>query len=231
MATSQPLGGVLEHTVSGAVSFGIALYYSWSVTLVTICTAPVTAVVLGWLAQRTQPAIVQQRDELSTALKHGINAIVSIETVKCSNGEETEVRKYSTAIHSAAVWYIRQAQTNAFQIAFLQAVVMTMFAQGFWFGSHLVQTGHATTGTVITSFWSTLTATQSIQSILPNLIVLEKGRAAGNALNTMNARNHDTDGIHSSSKLGSLPMAAQCVGQVDFNSVSISDNPAYFNTK
>lgn len=151
-------------------------------------------------------------------MKHANNAFVSIETIKCFNGESTELQKYRSSITSAAKWYIKQAQTNALQNGFVRVFTMAMFAQGFWFGSHLVRAGHATTGAVITSFWSSLTATQAIEQILPYLLVLEKGRAAGGTLNNMSTKRSP---INPSLQTTSATMPHTCVGQVDFDRVSV----------
>lgn len=54
--------------------------------------------------------------------------------------------------------------------------------QGFWYGSSLVGSGKVSPGDVLTTFWACLMATQSIEQILPQMIVFEKGRAAGVSL-------------------------------------------------
>jgi ATP-binding cassette, subfamily B (MDR/TAP), member 1 len=64
-------------------------------------------------------------------------------------------------------------------------ITSSMFVQGFWYGSYLVRTGQSSPGKVVTTFWSCLMATKAFEDILPHLIVLEKGRAAGIELKTI----------------------------------------------
>lgn len=61
-------------------------------------------------------------------------------------------------------------------------MIFGMFVQGFWYGISLVEAGQLTPADVVTTFWACLQSTQAIEDILPHIIVLEKGRASGSAL-------------------------------------------------
>ena len=135
-----------------------------------------------------QPAVEAQAEALTDASKLAGNAISAIETVKCFNGQDLEIWQYTSAVRKAARCYLAQARANALQIGFVRLVTLGMFVQGFWFGSHLVNTGKKTPGDILTAFWAALMATQSVEQILPQLIVLEKGRAAGTTLKTIMVR-------------------------------------------
>ena len=47
------------------------------------------------------------------------------------------------------------------------------------YGSHLVHQGKNSTGEIVTAFMSALIAAEAVEQVLPQMIVLEKGRAAG----------------------------------------------------
>lgn len=111
-----------------------------------------------------------------------VNALSSIDTVKCFNGQDFEVRQYTVAVKKAAKFYLRQALNNGLQIGAVRFILTSMFVQGFWYGSYLVRKGESSTGAVITAFWSALMATRAWEDALPHLNVLEKGRAAAIAL-------------------------------------------------
>ena len=151
----------------------------------TLATVPVSAIVLAWISARIQPAIIAQTEQLTQAAKLANNSIVSIDTVKCFNGQDFELWQYATAIKKAAKNYLVQAQTNALQIGFVRLVILGMFVQGFWFGSHLVLTGQKNPGQILTAFWACLMATQTIEQLLPQFIVLEKGRSAAATLDAI----------------------------------------------
>ena len=182
MATSQPLGFAVQYSVTALAALGLALFTSWKLTLVTLATVPVTAIVLSFLSARIQPSIDAQQEQLIQASKLANNAITSIDTVKCLNGQDVEVWQYANVVKKAARCYLKQAQANALQIGFVRVATLGMFVQGFWYGSSLVGSGKLSAGAILTTFWACLLATQAVEQILPQMMVLEKGRAAGATL-------------------------------------------------
>lgn len=188
IATSQPLGFAVQHTITMLAAVGIAFYTAWNLTLVTLATVPFAAITLTWISARMQPSIDTQVDMLTQASKQAHDAISAIDTVKCFNGQDFEIWQYAKIVRRAARYYLVQAQANALQIGFVRFVTLSMFVQGFWYGSHLVATGAKNPGQVLTTFWACLMATQSIEQILPQMIVLEKGRAAGATLKSLLAQ-------------------------------------------
>ncbi|KAI9727849.1 MAG: hypothetical protein M1834_007895 [Cirrosporium novae-zelandiae] len=182
ISTSHPLGLAVQYTVTALASLGLAFYESWSVTLVTLSTLPIGAGVLAFLSRRTQPKIYAQSAALGQASKLANNAISNIDTVKYFNGQEFECRQYSTSIKRAARYYLQQAKFNALQIGIIRFLTLSLFVQAFWYGEYLVRNEKSTAGRILTTFWACLLATESIEMMLPQLIVLEKGRAAGATL-------------------------------------------------
>lgn len=168
--------------VTALAALGLAFYTSWNLTLVTLATVPVIAVVLSYISAKMQPSIQAQQEKLTQASKLANNAITSIDTVKCFNGQDWEVWQYANCVREAAKCYLKQARANALQIGFVRVATLGMFVQGFWYGSTLVQSGQRSAGQILTAFWACLLATQAIEQILPQMIVLEKGRAAGATL-------------------------------------------------
>lgn len=138
-----------------------------------------------------QPSIETQTEELTKASIIANGAISAIDTVKCFNGQDFERWQYGKAINRAARYHLLLAQANALQIGGLRLVTLAMFVQGFWFGSHLVNTGQKNSGDILTAFWSCLMATQTFEQIQLEAIFLEKGRAAGAALNSTVDRMED----------------------------------------
>ena len=129
-----------------------------------------------------QPSIEMQTQELTNASRVANGSISAIDTVKCFSGQDFERRQYGKAIKAAARYHLLLAQANALQIGGLRLVTLGMFVQGFWFGSHLVNTGQKNPGDILTAFWACLMATQALEQIQLEAVLLEKGRAAGAAL-------------------------------------------------
>ena len=219
MATSQPLGFLMQYTVTIVAALGLAFYYSWSLTLVTLGTIPISAIILSLISKWMQPAVEAQVKELTEASKLATNAISAIETVKCFNGQEFELSQYARSVREAAQFYLVQARSNALQIGFVRLAILGMFVQGFWYGSHLVNIGQKTPGDILTCFWACLMATQTVEQIMPQIMVLEKGRAAGAILDTVISRMEEDKG---GSKTIGRTAPQYCEGDIEVRNVSFS---------
>ncbi|OMP86891.1 Alpha-factor-transporting ATPase [Diplodia seriata] len=218
LALSQPLGGICEHLATTLMCLGLAFYYSWRNTLVILCVVPLAVVAVAFLSTRLQPNIDKQVDKLQEALKYAIGAIRSIETVKVFNGQDYEVWKYTNAARQAASFYVRQANLNALQLSIMSFISFSMFIQGFWYGSTLLDKGQ-TPGQVLTTFWAALMACQAFMSILPQILVMEKGRAAGAKLRAVMV--HGSKG-QEESKPGEGLKPDRCAGDFELKNVCFS---------
>jgi len=163
-----------------------------------------------------QPHILSQVKAMEEASKTAIGAFAAIETVKLFNGQEVEIAKYLDPLRTAYQFYIKQVKINTVQNGFATFMTYTVFVQGFWYGSHLVATGKESAGTIVTTFFSALTAAQAIQSVLPQFQVMEKGRAAGTALRLLAEDFKQTK----KANVGTI-MPEICLGQIEFRNVSV----------
>ncbi|OJD36870.1 abc transporter [Diplodia corticola] len=218
LSLSQPLGGICENLATTLLCLGMALYYSWRITLVILCVVPVAVVAVAFLSTRLQPNIDKQVDKLQEALKYAIGAIRSIETVKVFNGQDYEVWKYTNVAREAASYYVRQANLNALQMSLMSFVSFSMFIQGFWYGSTLLDKGQ-TPGQVLTTFWAALMACQAFMSILPQFLVMEKGRAAGAKLRAVMV--HGSKG-QEESRPGEGLKPDHCAGDFELKNICFS---------
>jgi ATP-binding cassette, subfamily B (MDR/TAP), member 1 len=225
IGTSQPLGFSVQYVVQALASFGLAFYTSWKLTLVILAALSPAAVVMSFISSMMQPSTVRQEVELSLASKIANSALSAIETVKCFNGQSFELQKYRSVIFKAAKHYIRQALSNALQIGFIRFVTTAMFVQGFWYGGYLVRTNKASAGDVLTTFWACLMATKAIEDILPHMLVLERGRAAGAAMTAI------LDQVSRGTKIDdTAPRSAPrfCDGDIEVRKVSMSSINSLF---
>ncbi len=171
-----------------------------------------------------QPSIEAQAEELTRASKLANNSISAIDTVKCFNGQDFQVWQYAQAIHEAARYYLIQARQNALQIGLIRLVTLGMFVQGFWYGSHLVNEGKKNPGQILTAFWACLMAAQAIEQILPQMIVLEKGRAAGAVLKAALVQMERGRKV---TKMVGCKTLGDCKGDVEIRNVSKSRHSAF----
>ena len=177
--TSQPLGCVVQYGVTTIAALGLALYYSWSLTLITLATMPAAAFILARISAQIIFSVEAQRQELTNSSKMASTAISAIDTVKSFNGQDFELWQYAMAIREVASHYLGQARVQALQNGFLRFFILSIFVQGFWYGSHLVDTGQKSPGDILTCFWACLMAVQTAEAISTEYPYLLKGKAAG----------------------------------------------------
>ncbi|KAJ5514338.1 ABC transporter integral membrane type 1 [Penicillium fimorum] len=220
MATSQPLGLVLQYSCRSLASLGLGFYTSWRLSLVTLAGIPIFSAIIGYLSSKMRFSITAQQAELIEASKVASNAITNIDTVKCLNGQAFEHRNFAERVERSATHYLRQARLNSLQIAIIRWMMFGMFVQGFWYGSSLARSGKLTSGEVLRTFWACLTAAQSIEQVLPQMIVMEKGKVAGAALKAIMQRSRREDKIVSEAK--GIRYPKHCEGDIEVKNVSFS---------
>lgn len=174
-------------------------------------------VVMSFLSKKLAISAHEQSDMLRQALAIVTNAISHIEVVKYLSGEHSQLQRYSTAITRSGGAYKKQANIRCMQMGITQFFTMSIFVQGFWYGSSLVIKGEKNSGQVLTTFWSAMMAVTAITAFLPQFIVLQKGKVAAARLKTLVAHiSKDDSGIES---LGDVK-PQQAFGNIEFKQVS-----------
>jgi ATP-binding cassette subfamily B (MDR/TAP) protein 1 len=217
LSVSAPFGEGIQCIVQGIGALGVAFYYSWNLTLVILCTVPLIYIVQSFIAHRLSIRANQQANLLEQALKYITNAILSIETVKCFNGERYELKVFTKITGRAANLYMRVANLRSIQIGVMQFFTLSVFVQGFWYGTHLVRSGDRNVGQVITTFWAGLMALQGITGFLPQFIVLQKGKTAGAQLQLLMDQISMSD---QGQEFAGHTKPAKCPGDIEFRQVS-----------
>jgi ATP-binding cassette, subfamily B (MDR/TAP), member 1 len=187
------MGLVFQFSVTFLISLGIALRYSWSLTLIILASLPIVIVVVALVAPRMQRNINLEKTHLAHAASHLIRSITAITTVKAFNAQAHEIIRFDAILNLATTAYLRLAQINGLQQGIVRFVVLAMFVQGFWYGGSLVANGDLDPGTVIMVFWSALMAVSSLQNISPQMIILEKGKAASSELAILCPKSQNKD--------------------------------------
>ncbi|KAF2223726.1 P-loop containing nucleoside triphosphate hydrolase protein [Elsinoe ampelina] len=179
LASSQPLGAVVAIIANACFSFGLAMFYSWKLTLVIIASIPV---VLVFTVLTNRPVSFRghmQQQKKTEALKVMSDALNTIDIVKCANAQDYETQRYAQKIKEVAYWFYKTVNINATQQGFVQFMASALFVQAFYYGGVLVRSGEKNPGDIITTFLSALSIFTSLNSVNAQMLVLELGRIAG----------------------------------------------------
>lgn len=223
LAVAQPMGLLVMMASTAILSLVQAFVYSWDLTLVTLATVPLVLGLVIWVGHPMQKNIYAQQEKLEQAQKYSTNALSVIETVKCFNGQDIEVEKYTTTINAAATCYAWVANASALQMGLVVLLSVSMFVQGFYYGGVLIADGKINSGDVITTFFSAIGASQAIQGILPQMIVFEKGRTAGMTLRGVMAEVESKKGRDAGGEEGKGRVRPKgCRGDIDVRGLSFA---------
>lgn len=178
------MGLLVCDSLASMASLGLALYFSWKLSLVLIATVPPSMLILSLITRNLDVATNNQRDLLDKASKTITSAVSGVEHVKIYNAYEQETGQYMKTIKLAARQYFKQAKYNALQMGYVNFWVVTIFVAGFWYGLVLVDQG-LSPGSIITTFFAVLAAIQGIEALLPQWLVFSKAMAAASNLATI----------------------------------------------
>lgn len=204
--------------MTATAAVGVAFYHSWSLTLVILALIPVALALIAYLSSKIQPHIDGQKKYLAVASKTASSAIIWIETVKASNGQAQEHGSFVKAVGWASKEYRKQSHLNGLRMGFTRILILGMFVEGFWYGNKLVRGGSQfSPGDIMTTFWSCLMATQALETVMPQVMVLEKGRAAGAWLKALLTTMENKTGSGRRQLGGRMPMT--CSGDIELTGV------------
>ncbi|KAI7209308.1 putative ABC transporter [Hortaea werneckii] len=187
LAVAQPLGMLVCAIAQCILSLAEAFFFSWKLTLVTLASAPLLGVAITFISARMQVYVVKQQEKLAEAQKYCLNAFGAIETVKCFNGQGIERHKYMMRSRECAQFYFKVVKWNGLMMSVGVLLTSGMIVQGFYYGGVLIRKGEITPGTVVTCFFSAIGAFSALQLVMPHMMTLEKGRAAGLTLRAVMA--------------------------------------------
>lgn len=153
--------------------------------IVTMASLPLLAILNGGaqrLAETSQMAERRAFAEASTTLER---ATAAISTVKAHNAQQAEVDRFQTLIFKARKQLIHQAIVWGTCYAGNDLLVMVMFIVGFWYGATLINSGKADANQVMTVFWACLLGAGALQSLPPQIMIINKGKASCASLLTV----------------------------------------------
>lgn len=120
--------------------------------------------------------MTSDRDYAAKSAGRADRILGAIPTIKAFNAQEKEMKEFESITSNAYVAYSKLHFIWGIRGGATQFILLSMFVQGFWFGSYLVRNGKSSAGAVNTCFWACLLAATYLQLCVPSLVILEKGK-------------------------------------------------------
>ncbi|GAA6064319.1 hypothetical protein JCM10212_006006 [Sporobolomyces blumeae] len=178
IATSQTLGMIVQYLGAFIFSLVLSFYRDYRLTFVVLAAIPLVTIFVGITERFAGPLANQDREAVTKCSARVDRIVGAIPTVKAFNAEEQELAGFKTISKQAFTAYTKLHFVWGLRSGITQFMLMAMFVQGFWFGAYLIQSGKATAATVNTCFWSCLLASTYLQTCIPFLVAVEKGKIA-----------------------------------------------------
>lgn len=216
MATTISASLIAQSSISIIASAILAFYHSWSLSLITLAGIPIVIVISVLCAKPMNTNIAANKKYLESSSDLINWALSSIISVKLFNNESFEVKCFKKESLEGYKFYVRFANFLALQQGLTRIFVLSMFVQGFYYGSYLVKTGRIQSGSVLTVFWCCVMIAESFHNLNTQLAFVRKGQTAVNSLLQFNSDYSDPNKRKS---IGIYPMNA-ANGHISFQNVS-----------
>ncbi|RDW36305.1 P-loop containing nucleoside triphosphate hydrolase protein [Yarrowia lipolytica] len=214
-ACCSAIAFAIKDVLTIAISMGVAMYHSWSLTLVIMAGLPIIVLVAMGVAPRLQRHFRDYKGVITDASVMIDWSMSGLQHVKLSNGEKKQMSILQYQMHLATICYMKFTTWSAAQQAFMQVLALIMFVQGFWFGAKQVQIGNLTAGAVMTCFFSAMAVTSHIASITGQMMSIMKAMVSAGLVNQL---------INSAkpSKVDVRQYPEKCDGNIIFNGVTFA---------
>lgn len=153
-----------------------SFYYSWSLTLVTLCGSPVIVLCAVFFSRLIH--VYSERENSHTAFSSQLLtwSMEAAQLVRLSCMQPMEIQKFQLAIKRCSKNFMKMCIHASANMAILKFLTLTMFIQAFWFGSTMIRKHKLKIKDVITCFQSCVLLGATINGILHQIVVLQKGK-------------------------------------------------------
>ncbi|ODV73329.1 ATP-binding cassette a-factor transporter STE6 CYBJADRAFT_127994 [Cyberlindnera jadinii NRRL Y-1542] len=180
--TAEATALVAQNTVATAALLGTSFYYSWSVTLIMICSSPLIIASVVVFSRLMEKYTNKENDHSIEAAKVLDWSLISAKIVRLFSARDIEYEKFSRKVTDCKDAYTKLSLVSSINMGIVRFIILCMFVQGFWFGSDQIGRGNVSSGDVLTCFTSCLMIGETLRSTLPQIITIQKAIVAINRI-------------------------------------------------
>ena len=141
----QVLGQTIQEPIKAAMAFGLALFWSWPLTLFIIAFGPVVAVIVSKFGKKMRRAMRKALQESASMLGQLEATLIGIRAVKAAGAERFERRRYGKIMDDLVAEQLRMSQIDAFKTPTMETCILLVAGCVVLFGAYLVLIKHTLT--------------------------------------------------------------------------------------
>ncbi|CCD24468.1 ATP-binding cassette a-factor transporter STE6 NDAI_0D01540 [Naumovozyma dairenensis CBS 421] len=167
-----------QNFVAMLALIGTSFYYSWSLTLIILCSAPLIilfAILFSHMIHKYTELENSETGKAAQLLNWSMN---SAQLVKLYCTQAYEIHSFKELVGQCNDLFIKSCFYVSANTSILRFLSLSMFVQGFWFGAIMVKKGKLSIKDVITCFHSCLMLGSTLNNTLQQIVVLQKGDVA-----------------------------------------------------
>lgn len=181
-STSEAFAIIAQSFVTICALIGVSFYYSWSLTLIILCSSPLILVFAIIFSKLVEKYIKLENKETTNAAEVLTWSMSSIKMIKFYNAQQIELNKFNQLVEKCNSLFIKNCLYASINSSVIRFLTLCMFIQGFWFGSTMIKEGKLNINDVITCFHACLMLGATLSEVFHQIIVLQKGDVANKKL-------------------------------------------------
>lgn len=197
-----------------------SFYYSWSLTLVTMCGSPVIVLCAVFFSHLIHVYSEKENSHTAFSSQRFTWSIEAAQLVRLSCMQLAEVQKFHLAINRCSKSFIKMSLYASTNMAILKFLTLTMFIQAFWFGSTMVRKNKLKLEDVITCFQSCVLLGATVNGVLHQIVALQKGKVG--AINISEFLKQDEIGSENCDTSSNFYLEGRIVGKVELYNVQFN---------
>lgn len=169
---------IFQNLVAMVALIGTSLYYSWSLTLVILCSSPIIIIIAIIFSRLTNKFTENENYKTSEAAELLTRSMNAIKLIKLYCTQDYEIKKFNQLVKECNKEFIKACVCVSVNASLLRFLTLSMFVQGFWFGTTMIRKGKLNIADVITCFHSCLMLGSTLNNSLHQIVLLQKGDVA-----------------------------------------------------
>jgi len=136
------LGQSIQEPIKAAMAFGLAMAFSWRLTLFLILFGPIAVLVIRKFGKKMRRASRKALQSSSSMLGQIEGSLIGIRVVKAHLAERFERRRYRTIMESLVNEQLRMSRIDAINTPVMETLNLLMIAGVVLYASYLVLVAH-----------------------------------------------------------------------------------------
>ncbi|KAL6940562.1 hypothetical protein ACO0QE_004469 [Hanseniaspora vineae] len=177
-SAAEASGITLQNLVTCCGLIGVSFYYSWSLTLIFLCSSPLIIASSIVCSLKYEKFLNLENNESKLASNTLLWCMENIRIVKGFQTEPLEAANFKQRAENCNRYFVKAATYIATNESIIRILSLIMFVQGFWFGNHQIKKGKLNTTQVMVCFSCCITLAATLMSTLQQILLMQRGKIA-----------------------------------------------------